>query len=164
MASLSGIVKRINDLVTGTPADDDCFVFGKSDLKKITLAKLKDALGITSIKSAVGNLKFKKQGFSNVSNSYSDDNRLRFNGDVIGAETYPSSAWLIVLNGTSVTASGAIYLALAGTDAPNMAILELAKSGSIYPTLKATGSSGLLYVAWSAKRNAYITASMFKLS
>lgn len=45
MAGLSGIVKKISDLVTGTPADDDCFVFGKSDLKKITLAKLKDALG-----------------------------------------------------------------------------------------------------------------------
>ena len=53
MANLSGIVKKISDLVTGTPADDDCFVFGKSDLKKITLAKLKDALGITSINSAL---------------------------------------------------------------------------------------------------------------
>lgn len=52
MAGLSGIVKKISDLVTGTPADDDCFVFGKSDLKKITLAKLKDALGITSLNSA----------------------------------------------------------------------------------------------------------------
>ena len=46
MAGLSGIVKKISDLVTGTPADDDCFIFGKTDLKKITLAKLKDALGI----------------------------------------------------------------------------------------------------------------------
>lgn len=53
MAGLSGIVKKISDLVTGTPADDDCFVFGKSDLKKITLAKLKDALGITAINSAL---------------------------------------------------------------------------------------------------------------
>ena len=53
MAGLSGIVKKISDLVTGTPADDDCFVFGKSDLKKITLAKLKDALGITSLNSAL---------------------------------------------------------------------------------------------------------------
>ena len=53
MEGLSGIVKKISDLVTGTPADDDCFVFGKSDLKKITLAKLKDALGITSINSAL---------------------------------------------------------------------------------------------------------------
>lgn len=110
-------------------------------------------------------MKFEKQGFSNVTNSYNDDNRLRFNGgNVIGAGTYPSSAWLIVLNGTSATASGAIYLALAGTEAPNMEILELAKSGSIYPTLKATGPSGLLYVAWSGERTAYITASMFKLS
>ena len=55
MAGLSGIVKKISDLVTGTPADDDCFVFGKSDLKKITLAKLKDVLGITSINSALEN-------------------------------------------------------------------------------------------------------------
>ena len=49
MAGLSGIVKKISDLVTGTPADDDCFVFGKSDLKKITLAKLKDVLGMALI-------------------------------------------------------------------------------------------------------------------
>lgn len=55
MAGLSGIVKKISDLVTGTPADDDCFIFGKTDLKKITLAKLKDALGITSINSALKN-------------------------------------------------------------------------------------------------------------
>ena len=52
MAGLSGIVRKISDLVTGTPADDDCFIFGKTDLKKITLAKLKDALGITSINSS----------------------------------------------------------------------------------------------------------------
>lgn len=57
MAGLSGIVKKISDLVTGTPADDDCFIFGKTDLKKITLAKLKDALGITSINSALAHLK-----------------------------------------------------------------------------------------------------------
>ena len=56
MAGLSGIVKKISDLVTGTPADDDCFIFGKTDLKKITLAKLKDALGITSLNSALGGL------------------------------------------------------------------------------------------------------------
>ena len=123
--------------------------------------------GVTSKSSSLANLgtlKFERQGFSNVTNSYSDDNRLRFNSNVIGAGTYPSSAWLIVLSGTSVTASGAIYLALSGTEAPDMAILELAKSGSIYPTLKATGPSGLLYVAWSGERTAYITASMFKLS
>ena len=53
MANLSGIVKKISDLVSGTPSDDDCFIFGKSDVKKITLAKLKDALGITSINSAL---------------------------------------------------------------------------------------------------------------
>ena len=56
MAGLSGIVRKISDLVTGTPADDDCFIFGKTDLKKITLAKLKDALGITSLNSALGGL------------------------------------------------------------------------------------------------------------
>lgn len=56
MAGLSGIVKKISDLVTGTPADDDCFIFGKTDFKKITLAKLKDALGITSINSALGGM------------------------------------------------------------------------------------------------------------
>ena len=53
MAGLSGLVKKITDLVSGTPADDDCFIFGKTDLKKITLAKLKDALGITSLNSAL---------------------------------------------------------------------------------------------------------------
>lgn len=56
MAGLSGIVKKISDLVTGTPADDDCFIFGKSDLKKITLAKLKDALAlpVEQIEDATG--------------------------------------------------------------------------------------------------------------
>lgn len=53
MANLSGIVKKISDLVSGTPSDDDCFIFGKSDLKKITLSKLKDVMGITSINSAL---------------------------------------------------------------------------------------------------------------
>lgn len=53
MAGLSGIVKKISDLVTGTPADDDCFVFGKTSLKKITLANLKNALGINSLSSAL---------------------------------------------------------------------------------------------------------------
>ena len=56
MAGLSGIVKKISDLVTGTPADDDCFIFGKTDLKKITLEKLKDALGITSLNSALAKI------------------------------------------------------------------------------------------------------------
>lgn len=83
MAGLSGIVKKISDLVTGTPADDDCFIFGKTDLKKITLAKLKDALGITSINSALngkivakaGNIKFspaggKSYGYINVPSGY----------------------------------------------------------------------------------------------
>ena len=53
MAGLSGIVKKISDLVTGTPADDDCFIFGKSDLKKITLEDLKESLGINAINSAL---------------------------------------------------------------------------------------------------------------
>lgn len=53
MPSFSGLVKVLSSLVSGTPADDDCFIFGKTDLKKITLAKLKDALGITSINSAL---------------------------------------------------------------------------------------------------------------
>lgn len=70
MAGLSGIVKKISDLVTGTPADDDCFVFGKSDFKKITLAKLKDALGITSINSALEGRNF--AGGEVAAHSYQD--------------------------------------------------------------------------------------------
>ena len=53
MAGLSGIVKKISDLVSGTPANDDCFIFGKSDLKKITLEDLKKSLGINAINSAL---------------------------------------------------------------------------------------------------------------
>ena len=55
MAGLSGLVKKISDLVSGTPANDDCFIFGKSDLKKITLEDLKESLGINAINSALIN-------------------------------------------------------------------------------------------------------------
>lgn len=164
MAGLSGIVKKISDLVTGTPADDDCFVFGKSDLKKITLAKLKDALGITSLNSALGDLKFTRQVFNNVTTDYSDDNRIRYNGDVINADTFPGSVWLIVLNGTETTGAGSMFLALTGTETPKMEIVELGKNSDTYPVLRATDTSGLLYVAWSNTRNAYIAANIFKFS
>ena len=57
MAGLSGIVKKISDLVTGTPADDDCFVFGKSDLKKISWESIKSlviARTIVEVDTALG--------------------------------------------------------------------------------------------------------------
>ena len=45
--AFSGVVKLIKELVTGTPADTDYFVFGNSDMKKITLPNLKKVLGVT---------------------------------------------------------------------------------------------------------------------
>ena len=51
MPSFSGLVKVLSSLVSGTPANDDCFIFGKTDLKKVTLSGLKNALGIDQIKS-----------------------------------------------------------------------------------------------------------------
>ena len=43
--AFSGVVKLIKELVTGTPADTDYFVFGNSDMKKITLPNLKKGSG-----------------------------------------------------------------------------------------------------------------------
>lgn len=51
MPSFSGLVKVLSSLVSGTPANDDCFIFGKTDLKKVTLSGLKNALGIDQINS-----------------------------------------------------------------------------------------------------------------
>lgn len=119
---------------------------------------------ITSLNSALGDLKFTRQVFNNVSTDYSDDNRIRYNGDVINAETFPSSVWLIVLNGTETTGAGSMFLALAGTETPKMKIVELGKNSDTYPVLRATETSGLLYVAWSNTRNAYMAANVFKLS
>lgn len=119
---------------------------------------------ITSLNSALGDLKFTRQVFNNVSTDYSDDNRIRYNGEVINAETFPSSVWLIVLNGTEITGAGSMFLALAGTETPKMKIVELGKNSDTYPVLRATETSGLLYVAWSNTRNAYMAANVFKLS
>lgn len=46
MPSFSGLVKVLSSLVSGTPANDDCFIFGKTDLKKVTLSDLKKVLGV----------------------------------------------------------------------------------------------------------------------
>lgn len=51
--AFSGIVKAIKDLVTGTPADTDYFVYGNTDMKKISLPNLKTALGITALNSSL---------------------------------------------------------------------------------------------------------------
>ena len=51
MPNFSGLVKVLSSLVSGTPASDDCFIFGKTDLKKVTLSGLKNALGIDQINS-----------------------------------------------------------------------------------------------------------------
>lgn len=119
---------------------------------------------VDQLDSALGDLKFTRQVFNNVSTDYSDDNRIRYNGDVINAETFPSSVWLIVLNGTETTGAGSMFLALVGTETPKMKIVELGKNSDTYPVLRATETSGLLYVAWSNTRNAYMAANVFKLS
>ena len=53
MPNFSGLVKVLSSLVSGTPASDDCFIFGRTDLKKVTLSGLKNALGIDSINTAL---------------------------------------------------------------------------------------------------------------
>ena len=53
MPSFSGLVKVLSSLVSGTPSNDDCFIFGKTDLKKVTFSGLKNALGIDSINTAL---------------------------------------------------------------------------------------------------------------
>lgn len=44
MANLSGLVKNISSLVGGAPSDDDYFIFGKSDLKKVSWKSIKDTI------------------------------------------------------------------------------------------------------------------------
>ena len=119
---------------------------------------------ITSKSSSLGKLHFFKQEFSDVETVYDDNNRIRFNGNTINAETYPSSVWLIILNSTETTGPGSIFLALIGKEIPNTKIIELGKNSGVYPLLQATSASGLLYVTWSGTRNAYIGANVFKLS
>lgn len=87
MAGLSGIVKKISDLVTGTPADDDCFVFGKSNLKKITLAKLKDVLGIASINSAL-----KVKTYSRISEANGFETTAFVQGNIVTFKVRGSAA------------------------------------------------------------------------
>lgn len=41
MASLSGLIKNISSIGGGTPADDDYFIFGKSNLKKVSWGSIK---------------------------------------------------------------------------------------------------------------------------
>lgn len=51
--AFSGIVKLFKDWVTGTPTDTDYFLFGNTDIKKITFANLRKALGIDALNSAL---------------------------------------------------------------------------------------------------------------
>lgn len=44
MASLSGLIKTVSSLTGGAPADDDYFIFGKSDLKKVSWESIKNAI------------------------------------------------------------------------------------------------------------------------
>ena len=119
---------------------------------------------VDKLNSSLGKLHFFKQEFSDVETVYDDNNRIRFNGNTINAETYPSSVWLIILNSTETTGAGSIFLALIGKEIPNTKIIELGKNSGVYPLLQATSASGLLYVTWSGTRNAYIGANVFKLS
>lgn len=143
-----------------------CYEDGKAGAIDLTAREDIAALNsdIDALNSALGDLKFTRQVFNNVSTNYSDDNRIRYNGDVINAETFPSSVWLIVLNGTETTGAGSMCLALAGTETPKMEIVVLGKNSGTYPVVRATTTSGLLYVVWSNTRNAYIAANVFKLS
>ena len=50
---LSGQGKLPQEFATGTPADDDYILFGKSQIKKISIADLKEVLGINGIISSL---------------------------------------------------------------------------------------------------------------
>lgn len=108
MAGLSGIVKKISDLVTGTPADDDCFIFGKTDLKKITLAKLKDALGITSINSALAKKEYELTSYN--SDAITLINTIcRKSGNVVSISGYFQSSKVISANVNFMHINPSIY-------------------------------------------------------
>lgn len=44
MANLSGLIKTISSLSGGAPTDEDYFIFGKSDLKKVSWKSIKDTI------------------------------------------------------------------------------------------------------------------------
>lgn len=53
--NFSGVLKAFKDFVTGTPTDSDYFLFGNTDIKKISLSNLKTALGIAALNSSLNN-------------------------------------------------------------------------------------------------------------
>ena len=53
---ISGVVKLFKDWITGTPVDTDYFLFGNTDIKKITFKALKTALGIDKLNTDVSSL------------------------------------------------------------------------------------------------------------
>lgn len=52
----SGLVKMIKDFASGTPSDDDNFLFGNTSIKKITFKALKTALGIDKLNADVSTI------------------------------------------------------------------------------------------------------------
>lgn len=54
--NFSGVLKAFKDFVTGTPTDTDYFLFGNTDIKKISLSNLKTALGIAALNSSLNNI------------------------------------------------------------------------------------------------------------
>lgn len=153
MAGLSGIVKKISDLVTGTPADDDCFVFGKSDLKKITLAKLKDALGITSINSALeystGSITQGTPSWENIEGTVWEKNgcHLHIHG-IIKSITQSN---IIILNGIeSMNIANDISIILPYGTSPKEYI------GNYYAKVSQNSNSILLTLPKNVEANTYI--------
>lgn len=104
------------------------------------------------------------QSFNNVTNAYSSENFLRYDGDVIRplSSDLQSSAWLIALHGTVTTSSASLYIAVIGTTQGDTAVMEIGRSGTIFPEVR-KDSNGSLYVAWSGERTAFIRANFFKL-
>lgn len=112
----------------------------------------------------LGELKYTGQALDGVTNAYSSENFLRYDGDAIRPESskFANTVWMIVLHGTVTTASSSIYIAVLGSAAGNTSVMRIGSSGSIYPEVR-KDSNGALYAAWSGERTAYIRANIFKL-
>lgn len=109
-------------------------------------------------------MKYTVQSFNNVTNAYSSENFLRYDGDVIRplSSNLQNSVWLIVLHGTVTTNSASLYIVVIGTTQGDTAVMEIGHSGAIFPEVR-KDANGSLYVAWSGDRTAFIRANLFKL-
>lgn len=109
------------------------------------------------------NRNFEHQLIASVTAEYSADNVLTFDGKQMYPNSFTSSAFLIILNGSASIGKGTMYLVVFGAADATPAIIHLGgDTTGAYPKLAKTASNRI-YVVWSATATAGIHANMFKM-